>query len=119
MFLLLFKESFLFAWQSLITNKLRSFLSLLGITIGIFAIIFVFIVVDCIELNRRGSFESIGRIVIFIQKWSWIFDYECCLWKFINRTIPQFHELTELQKKCRTTEVIAFRLWARRTVKYK
>src|SRR4051812_46625666 len=119
MFLLMFRESFLFAWQSLVTNKLRSFLSLLGITIGIFAIIFVFTVVDGLERNIRGSFESLGRNVIFIQKWPWIFDGEYPWWKFINRPVPQYHELTELQKKCRTTEAIAYRLWGRRTVKYK
>jgi putative ABC transport system permease protein len=119
MLFLLFRESFLFAWQSLITNKLRSFLSLLGITIGIFAIIFVFTVVDGLERNIRGSFESLGRNVVFIQKWPWIFANEYPWWKYINRPVPQYHELGELQRKCRTAEAIAFRVWARRILKYK
>ena len=54
MYLNLIKESFLFARQSLVANKLRSFLSLLGITIGIFAIILVFTIVDSLENNIRG-----------------------------------------------------------------
>jgi putative ABC transport system permease protein len=53
MLLLLFKESVAFAWHSLLSNKLRSFLSLLGITIGIFAIILVFTIVDGLESNIR------------------------------------------------------------------
>ncbi|MCE3259479.1 MAG: FtsX-like permease family protein, partial [Bacteroidetes bacterium] len=71
MVFLLFKESVLFAWQSLSANKLRSFLSLLGITIGIFAIILVFTIVDSLENNIRGSIQSLGNNVVFIQKWPW------------------------------------------------
>ena len=43
LFVKLFRESFLFAFEALRVNKLRTFLSLLGITIGIFAIISVFL----------------------------------------------------------------------------
>jgi putative ABC transport system permease protein len=117
--ILLFKESLLFAWQSLVSNKLRSFLSLLGITIGIFAIILVFTIVDGLEKNVRGSIQSLGSNVVYIQKWPWMFESEYPWWKFINRPVPQYDELAELQKRCRTTEALAFRLGARRTVKYR
>ena len=56
-FLGLFKESILFAISALLANKLRTFLSLLGITIGIFAIITVFTVVDSLEQNLRKSVQ--------------------------------------------------------------
>ena len=119
MLFILFKESVLFAWQSLITNKLRSFLSLLGITIGIFAIILVFTIVDSLESNIRGSLQSLGNNVVYIQKWPWLFGEDYPWWKFINRPVPQYHELAELQKRSHSTEAIAFRLGARRTVKYR
>ncbi len=47
-------ESFRFAWQALRSNLLRTMLSLLGVTIGIFAIIAVFTLVDSLERNIRG-----------------------------------------------------------------
>ncbi len=119
MFLLLFKESLLFAWQSLVANKLRSFLSLLGITIGIFAIILVFTIVDSLESNIRGSIQSLGNNVVYVQKWPWLFGGDYPWWKYINRPTPQYYELDELQKRCRTTEAIAYRLGARKTIKYK
>ena len=72
-FLTLFRESVLFAWHALTANRLRTFLSLLGITIGIFAIITVFTVVDALEQNVRGSVASMGDDVIFVQKWPWEF----------------------------------------------
>lgn len=119
MLLVLIKESFLFAWQSLIANKLRSFLSLLGITIGIFAIILVFTIVDGLENNIRGSIQSLGNNVVYIQKWPWSFGPEYPWWKYINRPTPQYYELDELQRKCRSTQAIAYRIGARKTLKYR
>ena len=119
MLFILFKESVLFAWQSLVSNKLRSFLSLLGITIGIFAIILVFTIVDGLESNIRGSVQSLGNNVVYIQKWPWSFGPDYPWWKYINRPTPQYYELDELQKRCKTTEAIAYRIGARRTLKYK
>jgi putative ABC transport system permease protein len=119
MFFLLIKESILFAWQSLVVNKLRSFLSLLGITIGIFAIILVFTIVDGLESNMRGTLKSLGSNVIYVQKWPWLFVPEYPWWKFINRPISNYKEMQELQRRCKTTEAVAFRLGARKTLKYR
>jgi putative ABC transport system permease protein len=118
MLFVLFKESLLFAWQSLISNKLRSFLSLLGITIGIFAIILIFTIVDGLENNIRGSIQSLGNNVVYVQKWPWLFGPDYPWWKYINRPTPQYYELDELQKRCKTTEAIAYRIGARKTIKY-
>jgi len=116
---LLFKESVLFAWQSLVSNKLRSTLSLLGITIGIFAIILVFTIVDSLEGNIRGSLKSLGNNVVYIQKWPWSFGADYPWWKYINRPTPQYHELDEIAKRSKSTEALAYRLGGRRTLKYK
>ena len=118
MFWLLFKESIFFAWHSLVTNKLRSFLSLLGITIGIFAIILVFTIVDALESNIRGSIQSLGNNVVYVQKWPWSFGPDYPWWKYINRPTPQYFELEELQKRCKTTEAVAYRIGARKTIKH-
>ncbi|MBL7902818.1 MAG: ABC transporter permease [Bacteroidia bacterium] len=116
---LLFKESILFAWQSLVSNKLRSTLSLLGITIGIFAIILVFTIVDSLEGNIRGSLQSLGNNVVYIQKWPWSFGADYPWWKYINRPTPQYFELDEIAKRSKSTEALAYRLGGRRTLKYK
>ena len=118
MLFILFKESLLFAWQSLIANKLRSFLSLLGITIGIFAIILVFTIVDSLESNVRGSIQTLGNNVVYVQKWPWLFGPDYPWWKYINRPTPQYFELDELQKRCKSTEALAYRLGTRKTIKY-
>src|SRR6266478_1763390 len=79
-FVQVFRESVLFAVQSLRTNKLRSFLSLLGVAIGIFAIISVFTAVDSMENNIRDSIKSLGNNQVYIQKWPWLFGGDYPWW---------------------------------------
>jgi len=119
MYSVLIKESIIFAWQSLTGNKLRSFLSLLGITIGIFAIILVFTIVDSLENNIRSSVESLGNNVVFVQKWPWTFEPDQPWWEFMKRPTPRYYEMEELMKKCKSTEAVAYRMGRRKTVKYK
>jgi len=120
LFLKLFKESVLLALNSLVVNKLRTILSLLGITIGIFAIIAVFTVVDSLEMNVRSSVASWGDDVIFIQKWPWGGgEKEYAWWEYMQRPVTQFRELTEVQKRCNTAEAVAFMISTRKTIKFR
>lgn len=118
MVITLLKESIIFAWQALISNKLRTFLSLLGITIGIFAIITVFTIVDSLERNIKGSVQSLGDNVVFVMKWPWSFGPDYPWWKYMNRPVPVYSELPELQRKVKGAEVIGFRIGARKTLKH-
>lgn len=115
----LLKESVFFAWQALVSNKLRTFLSLLGITIGIFAIISVFTIVDSLERNIRSSVQSLGENVVFVMKWPWTFGPNYPWWKYMNRPVPEYDELAEIQRKAKCVEAIGFRVGARKTVKHK
>ena len=119
LFLTLFKESFLFAVQALVTNKLRSFLSLLGITIGIFAIISVFTMTDSLEKKLRDSVKSLGDNVIYIQKWPWTFGPDYPWWKFMNHPVPNIGELDDVRKLSKKGEAFAFTVNARGTAKYR
>ena len=76
MWLKMFKESFLFAYNSVSVNKFRTFLSLFGITIGIVSIISVFTVFDWMENGIRTSIESLGDNTIYVEKWPWTPDPE-------------------------------------------
>ncbi|MGI4832181.1 MAG: ABC transporter permease [Janthinobacterium lividum] len=91
-------ESFAFAWQALRTNLLRTILSLLGVTVGIFSIIAVFMVVDSLEANVRSSMNFLGDKVIYVNKWPWIFDSSTPWWKFFNRPVPTVREFRQLQR---------------------
>ena len=101
-------ESFRFAIQALIGNKLRTLLSLLGVTIGIFAIISVFAVVDSLERNIRNNVDSLGDNVVFVTKWPWAMDGEYPWWKYYQRPVPTYKELPALEQRLEMAEAVAF-----------
>jgi len=119
LFLRLFIESFRFAIGSLVENKLRTFLSLLGITIGIFAIISVFTMVDSIRNNIDKSISSLGDDVVYVQKWPWTFGSDYPWWKYMNRPVTSIDELHLIREKSKLTQASAFLIEANVTFKYK
>ena len=69
-YLRVLKESFNFAINALKNNKLRTFLSLLGVTIGIFSIIAVLAAVDSLKKEIEGSISSLDNSTIFLGRHS-------------------------------------------------
>ncbi len=119
LFLRLFRESFHFALDSLLSNKLRTFLSLLGITIGIFAIISVFTMVDSIKSNLDKSISSLGNNVIFIQKWPWEFTSDYKWWDYMSRPVTHYQELQLVRERSTLSVASAFLIQANVTLQYK
>ena len=97
-----------FAYQSITVNKTRTFLSLFGITIGIFAIIAVFTILDSLEKNVRQSLESLGDNVVYVQKWPWAMGGEYPWWKYMNRPQPSLEDLAEIRNRSNFAEVTSF-----------
>ena len=93
-FIKLIGESFRFAVQALRMNMLRTVLSLLGVTVGIFAIIGVFTVVDSLEKNIKESLNFLGSDLIYVDKWPWVpeGDGEYEWWHFWRRPHPSINE---------------------------
>jgi putative ABC transport system permease protein len=96
----LIAESFQFAWKALKANLLRTILSLLGVTVGIFAIIAVFTLVDSLEKNIKDSFDFLGTGVIYVEKWPFIADSngEYPWWEFWRRPNASYAEYKYLKE---------------------
>lgn len=84
MFIRLFKEGIMFAVNSITVNKLRTFLSLFGITIGIFSIISVFTVLDWMAKSIHDSISTLGDNVVYVEKFPWSFDKNMAWWDIIK-----------------------------------
>jgi len=67
----LIKESFSFAMSALRNNKLRTLLSLLGITIGIFSIIAVLAAVDSLDRKIKKDLSSLDKNTIYLTSQCW------------------------------------------------
>ncbi len=117
----LLRESFVFAFSSIAANKLRTFLSLLGITIGIFSIVTVFTAVDALTSSIEKSLSSLGGNVIYIDQFPWTEtegqEYEW--WKYRQRPRISYTEYEFLQKNSKHAEYLSFLNGLRRTLKYK
>lgn len=102
-----FNESVAQAYNELVNNKLRTFLSLLGIMIGIFCIIAVQSAVDSLESNIRGSFEKLGNDIIYVDKSPWE-DQGNDYWKYMRRPRPSFEDYRAIEEKSKLTDMVSF-----------
>ncbi|MHA4737164.1 ABC transporter permease [Dyadobacter sp. MSC1_007] len=100
-------ESFRFAWGALKSNITRTILSLLGVTVGIFAIVAVFTIVDSLERSIRESLSFIGDKVIYVQKWPWGFGGEYQWWKYFQWPEPSFAEYKYLYDNMESASAVA------------
>ncbi|GAB3951817.1 ABC transporter permease [Spirosoma harenae] len=111
-------ESFRFSWQALRSNLLRTTLSLLGVTVGIFAIIAVFTLVDSLERNIKDSLSFIGDKVVYVEKWPWSFGGDYQWWKYFQRPVPTYNEYRFLSERLETAQaVVAMAFKGRVTIK--
>ncbi len=102
-------ESFRFAWNALRMNILRTVLSLLGVTIGIFAIISVLTIVDSLEKNIRQSLDFLGNDIIYVNKWEFLPDAEGVYkwWEFMRRPNVSYFEYKMLEENLQNSAAIS------------
>ena len=105
--------------QELMVNKLRTVLSLIGISFGIFCIIGVLATVNSLEANIQNEINSLGTNTIYIDKWDYSQsgpDYPW--WKFINRPVPKFEEVAAIKQRSTLAKNVAFVIIANLQVEY-
>lgn len=105
LFLKLSWESFRFAISALKSNLTRTILSLLGVTIGIFAIIAVFTLVDSLESKIKSSFAFLGTNVMRVDRFPFASgpqDYPW--WKYFQRPPGSYAEYKFLEERLQNAE---------------
>src|SRR5258706_4986155 len=112
-------SSFKMAIQELWKNKLRTFLSLFGITIGILCIIGVLVVVNSLERNITNEIKSLGSNTIYVDKWVYQGGPDYPWWKYVNRPSPKYEEIGEIKKRTPSAKFAAFNISAQDNVDYK
>ena len=119
MFFRLLKEGFIFAFNSVIVNKLRTFLSLLGITIGIFCIISVFTVLDWMEKSVHDSISSLGENVIYVHKFPWGLNFNEPWWDLIKRPVVSKNDYQAILNRSTKTAAACFTVSQSEPLKYR
>ncbi len=99
-------ESLRFAGSALRTNLLRTILSLLGVTIGIFAIIAVFTLVDSLEKNIKDSLSFLNSQNLDIRRFPYDFGPNVPWWEYIKRPYTNYEEYKFLEENLKNAEGI-------------
>jgi putative ABC transport system permease protein len=115
------QESVKQVFQELTQNVLRSFLSLLGVTIGIFCIISVLSAVDSLERDMESGLNKLGSNLMYIQKWPWEFgNSEYAFWEYAKRPAPSYAEFKMLKEKVGGASAVVYQLFLEgKSVKYR
>ena len=109
-FIAIVGSSFKIAMLELWKAKLRTFLSLFGITIGIFCIIGVLTTVSSLERNLQTEIKSLGTNTIYIDKWQYSAGADYPYWKYAKRPTPRYAELAEIKSRTATARYAAFKI---------
>ena len=114
----LIKESFFFAISALRNNKLRTFLSLLGVTVGIFSIIAVLAAVDSLDRQIKDQLSGLDKNTMYITKLSFG-PTEVPIWKRQNFPQINYDEFKYFKESLPDAEYVAYQLFVgRESVKY-
>lgn len=105
----IFFESVRQAFQQLSGNKLRTALSLSGITIGIFCVIMVLSAVDSLEANIQESFKQLGDDVVYVSKMPWGEDPQRGnFWKYQRRPEFSYRDFEEIRDNVQSSSISTF-----------
>jgi len=103
----IFTQSLRLSFEELRSAKLRSFLSLTGITIGILCVISVRTAVGSLEKNIKDSFDTFGGDIMYVQKWPIIFTDDYPWWRFYNRPQVTQNEMAMVRDKLKLADAVA------------
>ncbi len=106
--------------NQLVNNKLRTFLSLLGISIGIFSIVVVKTAVDSLEYNIKTSFAKLGTDIIYIDKMPWNENPQKNYWKYKRRPEISYRDFKAIKETVKSAKNVSFTVFVGgKTLKYK
>lgn len=108
--LTILSNSFKLTMQELMVNKLRTSLSLIGISFGIFCIIGVLATVNSLEMNIQNQVKSLGSNTIYIDKWNYTGGNDNPWWTYLNRPVPKFSEVAFIKERSQLASDVAFQI---------
>lgn len=98
----IFRESFRLALLSLRTNKLRTFLTLLGVIVGVTSVIAVVTIISGLDKTVATAFSSQGSTVFSVSKRPLVITSREDLIKFNKRKDVTRDDAEVVQRSCRT-----------------
>lgn len=127
MVLRLIKESVAFAFSQLQGDKFRTFLSLFGVSIGIFSIVAIFTAIDALQENVRRGFDTVGSDIVQVSRWPMMGEdeegnaditQEFKWWEYMRRPNTSYEDYRFLSANSTLGENISFSIFSNQTARY-
>lgn len=110
------KESLLIALRAIRANKIRSSLTMLGIVIGITAVVLMTTAIKGIDNSFKNGISALGSDVLYIDKWAWFVHDDW--WKIRNRRNLDMEDYEKFKELARLPIAVAPVLNSRQTIKF-
>lgn len=101
-------EALVMTLNSIRSYKLRTLLTMLGITIGIFAITTIFTLVNTLESAVSKNLSELGNTVLFVHNWPWAEDNNDDWFKYIGRPQVNYRDYRALRDNLQNTDAVAY-----------
>ncbi len=112
-----FNEYFLMSWTALKSHKLRSFLTTLGILIGVTTIITIWTTIEGLNDYVNGELSNIGSSTVYIEKWPWVIQGD--FWRYRNRKNITYDEYEGVKKYSTLADYVSPEVFSAKTVSYR
>ncbi|MFZ0390191.1 MAG: ABC transporter permease [Calditrichia bacterium] len=106
-----------FAWEALTSNKVRAFLTTLGILMGVTAIIIIFTAIQSINSYVEEEFSNIGSSSLYLSKFPWVITGN--YWELRNRPEITLQDYERIVDDVPHARWISPQVEATRTVEYR
>ena len=110
-------EYLLMAWVSIKSHKMRSFLTTLGIFIGVTTIITIWTTIQGLNNYINDTLSEIGTSVVYVGKYPWIITED--FFKYRNRKNITWKEYEAVEKYSTLADYVTPQLVSQKTVGYK
>ncbi len=102
----LLNDGLRFVFSYMRGNRLRTFLSLLGITIGIFTIVALLVVVYSLQSYITNEISQFGDNTVYVQKWAWGGRGEYPWWVYASFPEPDYRDYQAIESNARQVATI-------------
>jgi len=109
-------EGLAIAWRAIRANKIRAALTMLGIFIGVTAVVMMSTAIKGIDNSFQKGISALGSDVLYIDKWAWFSNDEW--WKMRNRRKIEMEDFYRFKEMAKLPLAIAPVSNSRQTIKY-
>lgn len=109
-------EGLAIAWRAIRANKIRAALTMLGIFIGVTAVVLMSTAIKGIDNSLQNGVSALGSDVLYIDKWAWFSNEEW--WRMRNRRNLDMEDFARFKDLAKLPLAVAPVTNSVQTVKY-